>query len=117
MCSSKNNQQNTPPKLFCPYTRFDYNSKAVTGSPGYDNESLEFEKDLKNNLYKLWNRLPSRTYYPPPVSEVETPKADGKTRKLGIPTVRDRIAQTLIKRYLEPIAELHFHEDSYDYSS
>jgi RNA-directed DNA polymerase len=90
--------------------------KRSKGSPGYDNENMDtFEKDLKNNLYKLWNRLSSGTYFPPPVLEVEIPKADGKIRKLGIPTVSDRIAQTVIKRYLEPIVEPHFHEDSYGY--
>lgn len=90
--------------------------KRSKGSPGYDNESMElFEKDLKNNLYQLWNRLSSGTYFPPPVLEVEIPKADGKVRKLGIPTVGDRVAQTVIKCYLEPIVEPHFHEDSYGY--
>jgi RNA-directed DNA polymerase len=81
--------------------------KRSKGSPGHDNVTMEvFEKDLKNNLYKLWNRLSSGTYFPPPVLEVEIPKADGKIRKLGIPTVIDRIAQTVIKRYLEPNEEI-----------
>lgn len=62
--------------------------KRNKGCPGYDNQGMEeFEKDLKNNLYKLWNRMASGTYFPPPVLEVEIPKADGKVRKLGIPTI------------------------------
>jgi RNA-directed DNA polymerase len=90
--------------------------KRSKGSPGYDQESMEvFEKDLKNKLYKIWNRLSSGTYFPPPVLEVEIPKADGKVRKLGVPTISDRIAQTVVKQYLEPIVEPHFHSDSYGY--
>lgn len=90
--------------------------KRSKGSAGFDNESMEdFEKDLKNNLYKIWNRMSSGTYFPPPVLEVEIPKANGGKRKLGIPTVSDRIAQTVVKQYLEPEVEPHFHEDSYGY--
>lgn len=90
--------------------------KRSKGGPGFDKESMEiFEKDLKNNLYKIWNRMSSGTYFPPPVLEVEIPKTDGKTRKLGIPTISDRIAQTVVKQYLELIVEPHFHEDSYGY--
>jgi len=90
--------------------------KRSKGSAGFDNESMEiFEKDLQNNLYKIWNRMSSGTYFPPPVLEVEIPKADGKVRKLGIPTISDRIAQTVVKQYLEPKVEPHFHEDSYGY--
>lgn len=90
--------------------------KRSKGSSGFDNESMEiFEKDLQNNLYKIWNRMSSGTYFPPPVLEVEIPKADGKVRKLGIPTISDRIAQTIVKQYLEPKVEPHFHEDSYGY--
>lgn len=90
--------------------------KRSKGNPGYDNVSMEdFEKDLKNNLYKIWNRMSSGTYFPPPVLEVEIPKADGKIRKLGVPSISDRIAQTVVKQYLEPIVEPHFHEDSYGY--
>jgi RNA-directed DNA polymerase len=90
--------------------------KRSKGGPGFDNESMEdFEKDLKNNLYKIWNRMSSGTYFPPPVLEVEIPKTDGGKRKLGIPTISDRIAQTIVKQYLEPKVEPHFHEDSYGY--
>ena len=86
------------------------------GSSGVDGETLEkFEKDLKNNLYKLWNRLSSGSYFPPPVREVEIPKGDGKFRPLGIPTVADRIAQKVILMRLEPKLEKHFHRDSYGY--
>lgn len=86
------------------------------GSAGVDRQSIEaFEKDLKNNLYKIWNRMSSGCYFPPPVLRVEIPKANGKVRPLGIPTVSDRIAQTVVKAYLEPLVECHFHEDSYGY--
>ena len=90
--------------------------RANKGAYGVDEQSIgEFEKNLKNNLYKLWNRMSSGTYFPPPVRAVEIPKADGKTRLLGIPTVSDRIAQTIVKAYLEPLVEIKFHEDSYGY--
>lgn len=90
--------------------------KANGGSAGIDGESLkQFEENLSNNLYKLWNRLSSGSYFPPPVKEVEIPKSDGKTRKLGIPTVGDRVAQMVVKDYLEPRMEVIFHEDSYGY--
>jgi hypothetical protein len=76
--------------------------KANQGAAGVDAESLEdFEADLKNNLYRIWNRMSSGTYFPPPVRQVVIPKRDGGERKLGIPTVADRIAQTVVKRYLE----------------
>jgi RNA-directed DNA polymerase len=87
--------------------------KANRGAAGVDRQSLEmFEKDLKNNLYKIWNRMSSGSYFPPPVRLVEIPKAKGK-RQLGIPTVSDRVAQTVAKMYLEPMVEPKFHEDSY----
>lgn len=90
--------------------------RANKGAYGVDEQSIsDFEKDLKDNLYKLWNRMSSGTYFPPPVRAVEIPKADGKVRLLGIPTVRDRIAQTVVKLYLEPLLEPVFHEDSYGY--
>jgi RNA-directed DNA polymerase len=91
--------------------------KANRGAAGVDGESLmAFEKDLKNNLYKLWNRMSSGSYLPPPVRLVEIPKDNtGKTRPLGIPTVSDRIAQTVVKMYLEPQVEPYFHKDSYGY--
>jgi len=90
--------------------------KANKGSHGVDEQSIEdFGKDLKGNLYKLWNRMSSGTYFPPAVRSVEIPKADGKKRQLGIPTVTDRIAQGVVKNYLEPLLEPYFHEDSYGY--
>ncbi len=90
--------------------------KANKGAAGVDEESIEeFEKNLKDNLYKLWNRMSSGSYFPPPVRIVEIPKSDGKMRKLGIPTVSDRIAQMVVKLYLEPVIDPHFHPDSYGY--
>ncbi|MFB7323870.1 group II intron reverse transcriptase/maturase [Streptomyces sp. NPDC093064] len=89
--------------------------KANKGAPGVDAVSLgEFEKDLKNNLYKIWNRLSSGTYFPPPVRAVEIPKKGG-VRILGVPTVGDRIAQTVVAGVLEGKAEPVFHPDSYGY--
>jgi RNA-directed DNA polymerase len=86
------------------------------GGAGIDEASLsDYESDLENNLYKLWNRLSSGSYFPPAVRVVEIPKSDGKKRRLGIPTVSDRIAQTIVKSYLEPRLELIFHKDSYGY--
>ena len=78
---------------------------------------VKFEGALKANLYKLWTRLASGSYMPPPVKRVEIPKSDGSTRPLGIPTVADRIAQTVVKHALEPELERHFHPDSYGYLS
>ncbi len=90
--------------------------KSNQGSAGVDRESLEeFQQDLSGNLYKIWNRLASGSYHPQPVREVEIPKANGGKRKLGIPTVSDRIAQQVIKSYLEPRLEAVFHKDSYGY--
>jgi RNA-directed DNA polymerase len=91
--------------------------KANKGAAGVDGESIEeFEKDLKGNLYKLWNRMSSGCYFPPPVRMVEIPKPEGRgVRILGVPTVADRIAQTVVQRYLEPIVEPKFHENSYGY--
>lgn len=90
--------------------------KANKGAAGVDEESIEeFEKNLKDNLYKLWNRMSSGSYFPPPVRIVEIPKSDGKMRKLGIPTVSDRIAQMVVKLYLEPVIDPQFHPDSYGY--
>ena len=94
------------------YTRV----KANHGAAGVDAESVEmFEQDLKNNLYRIWNRMSSGTYFPPPVRSVGIPKKDGSERRLGIPTVADRIAQTVVKMYLEPDVEPQFHPDSYGY--
>lgn len=90
--------------------------KANRGSAGVDQVSIQrFEEDLPNNLYKLWNRLSSGSYFPPPVRMVSIPKANGKQRVLGIPTVGDRIAQEVIRSYLEPRLEEVFHENSYGY--
>src|SRR5262245_30312769 len=74
--------------------------KVNQGAAGVDGQSIaDFEADLSNNLYKLWNRLSSGSYFPPPVRRVDIPKADGGTRPLGIPTVADRIAQEVARRY------------------
>ncbi len=90
--------------------------KANRGAAGVDGESLAaFEANLKNNLYKIWNRMSSGSYFPPPVRLVEIPKASGGTRPLGIPTVADRVAQTVVKMVLEPLVEPSFHPDSYGY--
>jgi RNA-directed DNA polymerase len=90
--------------------------RANKGAPGVDDESIaEFEEDLKGNLYKLWNRLSSGSYFPPPVRAVEVPKKDGSSRVLGVPTVSDRIAQVVAAAALEPLVEPVFHPDSYGY--
>jgi group II intron reverse transcriptase/maturase len=90
--------------------------KANRGAAGIDEETIAmFEQDLSKNLYKLWNRISSGSYFPPPVKQVEIPKAKGGTRKLGIPTVSDRIAQTVVKRIIEPVLDPIFHPDSYGY--
>jgi len=90
--------------------------KANRGAAGVDGETIAaFEQDLENNLYRLWNRMSSGSYFPPAVRRVEIPKDGGKTRPLGIPTVSDRIAQTVVQRYLEPRLEPVFHVDSYGY--
>ena len=83
--------------------------KANRGAAGIDDETIAmFEQNLSRNLYKLWNRMSSGSYFPPPVKQVEIPKAKGGTRKLGIPTVSDRIAQTVVKRIIEPILTRSF---------
>ena len=90
--------------------------KANQGGAGVDGQTLErFEQKLGDNLYKLWNRMASGSYMPPPVKRVEIPKGDGRVRPLGIPTVADRIAQMLVKQVLEPEMERVFHPDSYGY--
>lgn len=90
--------------------------KANRGAAGVDEVSLaQFEADLKNNLYKVWNRMASGSYFPPPVRLVEIPKAGGGIRPLGIPTVADRVAQAVVKMVLEPRVEPLFHPDSYGY--
>jgi len=90
--------------------------KANKGSAGVDRQSLEdFDLNLKDNLYKLWNRLSSGSYHPQPVRQVEIPKSDGGKRYLGIPTVTDRIAQMVVKIAIEPEIDSRFHPDSFGY--
>jgi RNA-directed DNA polymerase len=90
--------------------------RANKGAAGVDDVSVkEFEKKLEDNLYRTWNRMSSGSYVPPPVKRVMIPKADGKQRPLGIPTVGDRVAQMVVKRELEPKVEHLFHPDSYGY--
>jgi len=93
------------------------NVKENKGAAGVDRESIaDFEKNLKNNLYKIWNRMSSGSYVPPPVRAVAIPKkAGGGERMLGIPSVSDRVAQTVGKLYFEPMVEPQFHQDSYGY--
>lgn len=90
--------------------------KANGGAPGADKVTMaEFEERLEDNLYKIWNRMSSGSYMAPSVRMVEIPKSDGKIRRLGIPTIADRVAQMVAKIYLEPQLEPHFHPDSYGY--
>ncbi|MCW5602814.1 group II intron reverse transcriptase/maturase, partial [Nitrosomonas sp.] len=90
--------------------------KANGGTAGIDCESIEeFERCLSDNLYKLWNRMCSGSYFPPPVKGVPIPKKSGGVRMLGIPTVADRIAQTVVKQILEPVLDPLFHRNSYGY--
>lgn len=90
--------------------------RANGGSAGVDQESIkEFERKLGSNLYRLWNRLVSGSYFPPPVKAVVIPKKSGGTRLLGVPTVADRVAQTAVKLWIEPRLEAVFDRDSYGY--
>jgi RNA-directed DNA polymerase len=90
--------------------------KANRGAAGIDNESIEmFEADLKCNLYRIWNRMSSGSYFPPAVKRVEIAKRKGGTRILGVPTVSDRVAQMVVKLYVEPQLDGLFHSDSYGY--
>ena len=91
--------------------------KENRGAPGVDGRSIaDFEADLKNQLYKVWNRMSSGSYFPPPVRAVEIPKPHGGgTRMLGVPCVADRVAQTVVARRLEGKVEAIFHPDSYGY--
>ena len=91
--------------------------KANKGAPGVDGQDLdEFEAELKGNLYKIWNRMSSGSYFPPPVRAVEVPKPHGGgVRLLGVPTIADRVAQTVVATYLGDRAEPRFHPDSYGY--
>jgi RNA-directed DNA polymerase len=91
--------------------------RANNGAPGVDGQALdEFEAGLADNLYKIWNRMSSGSYFPPPVRAVEIPKPHGPgTRVLGVPTIADRVAQTATAMFLEPLVEPRFHQDSYGY--
>lgn len=90
--------------------------KASGGSAGVDQQSLAaFEDDLKGNLYKLWNRMSSGSYFPPAVKGVPIPKKSGGTRMLGVPTVSDRVAQMVVRLIVEPKIDQIFHRDSYGY--
>jgi RNA-directed DNA polymerase len=91
--------------------------KSKRGAAGVDGQSLEdFDKDLKGNLYKIWNRMSSGSYFPPPVLAVSIPKKDGAgERILGVPTVGDRIAQMVVKQLIEPDLDPIFLPDSYGY--
>jgi group II intron reverse transcriptase/maturase len=90
--------------------------KGNAGAAGVDKETIgTFEKDLENNLYKIWNRMSSGTYFPPPVRAVPIPKKNGGQRILGVPTVADRVAQTVVRMTIEPTLEQIFLPDSYGY--
>src|SRR5258707_1833988 len=90
--------------------------RANQGAAGIDGESVEmFEANLKDNLYRVWNRMSSGSYMPPAIRLVEIPKKTGGVRTLGIATIEDRIAQTVAKAYIEPALEQLFHPDSYGY--
>src|SRR5438105_4232803 len=89
---------------------------AKDGSAGIDKQSIEqFNENLSGNLYKIWNPMRSGSYFPPPVRTVFIPKKQGGKRPLGIPTVSDRIAQGVVKDYLEPALETIFHSSSFGY--
>ena len=91
--------------------------KANKGAPGVDGQDLdEFEADLRDNLYKIWNRMSSGSYFPPPVKAVEIPKPHGNgVRVLGVPPIADRVAQTVVAMHLEQRADHRFHPDSHGY--
>jgi RNA-directed DNA polymerase len=90
--------------------------KANQGAAGVDGQSIEdFEVIFKGNLYKVWNRMSSGSYFPPPVCPVDIPKRDGRSRRLGIPAVSVRVAQMVVKMYFEPQMASQFHPDSYGY--
>ena len=90
--------------------------KDKAGAAGVDGQSLEqFDKDLMQNLYKIWNRMSSGSYFPPPVRAVSIPKKNGGQRILGVPTVADRVAQMVVKQVVEPVLEPIFMPDSYGY--
>ena len=90
--------------------------KANRGAAGVDGQSIsDFDRNLSRNLYQIWNRMSSGCYFPPAVKAVPIPKKSGGERILGVPTVSDRIAQTVVTMTLEPILEPVFHDDSYGY--
>jgi RNA-directed DNA polymerase len=90
--------------------------RANAGAAGVDGQTIEqFETDLKGNLYKVWNRMSSGSYFPPPVRAVAIPKKSGGERILGVPTVSDRVAQMVVKRMIEPDLDAIFLADSYGY--
>ena len=90
--------------------------KANKGSAGIDDQSIrDFERNLKDNLYKIWNRMSSGCYFPPAVKAVTIPKSNGGKRVLGIPTVADRVAQMVVKLYIESKLDRCFYHDSYGY--
>jgi group II intron reverse transcriptase/maturase len=110
---NKTKSFNIPKQLFVQAFKL---VKANAGAAGVDQQSLEdFEKNLKDNLYKLWNRMSSGSYFPPPVKAVPIPKKSGGERILGVPTVGDRICQMVVKLAFEPKVELCFLPDSYGY--
>ena len=90
--------------------------KSNRGAAGIDGQTIQdFDRDLSKNLYLIWNRMSSGSYFPPAVKAVPIPKKSGGERLLGVPTVSDRIAQTVVTMTLEPILEPVFHVDSYGY--
>jgi len=90
--------------------------KSNAGSAGVDQQTIaEFDNNLKDNLYKIWNKMSSGSYFPPPVKAVPIPKKQGGERILGIPTVSDRIAQMVVKLVFEETVEPCFHPNSYGY--
>ena len=92
--------------------------KSNQGAAGVDKETIgQFEADLKGNLYRVWNRMSSGSYFPPPVRAVSIPKKSGGERILGVPTVADRVAQTVVKQLIEPDLDPIFLADSYGYRS
>ena len=109
----KTKQFNIPKQLFVTAYKV---VRANAGAAGVDQQSLEdFGRNLKDNLYKLWNRMSSGSYFPPPVKAVVIPKKSGGERTLGVPTVSDRVCQMVVKLVFEPKVEAHFLSDSYGY--
>src|ERR1700720_2339729 len=112
--------RNAPDKPFGIDKRLVYEAykavKSSRGGAGVDGQTIEqFEADLQGNLYRIWNRMSSGTYFPPPVRAVSIPKKSGGERILGVPTVSDRIAQMVVKQLIEPDLDAIFLPDSYGY--